>query len=211
MSGKKHGADSDDSACESIERARSGGGSRKNGLDVFAFARFGKSTQGSVAIQCFFRLLEGLPDQPTGEAGLVKWSARGEIGNAGRMHRKPLLHIQVQANPVLECQRCNALFVYPINMETVLQLVKSEADLDDDFASDQQDANYEEDQPEKVLGSQHFNLLEQVEDELILSVPYVSKHDVCVGQPVVAHESPQEIVVKRPSPFAVLEQLKNKD
>lgn len=66
-------------------------------------------------------------------------------------------------------------------------------------------------QPEKVVGSHHFDLLAQIEDELILSVPYVPKHDVCPGAQAKDSEASQEPVVKRPSPFAVLEQLKHKD
>ena len=41
------------------------------------------------------------------------------------------------------------------------------------------DKGFAPDQPEKVVGAHHFDLLAQIEDELILSVPYVPKHDVC--------------------------------
>jgi uncharacterized protein len=111
--------------------------------------------------------------------------------------------------------------VYPIDSEVLLQLVKSEADLDDDTSyGDQSDEDDEDGEgkgfvsnlPEKVVGSHHFDLLAQIEDELILSVPYVPKHDVCPGAQANAGEaSPEEPAVKRPSPFAVLEQLKHKD
>lgn len=178
-------------------------------FDVFAFARSGKSAQGSIDMKMLGRFVDGLPEQPLGEAGLVKWLARGEIGRSGLTHGKPLLHLRVQANPLLECQRCNALFAYPIDSEVVLQLVRFEAELDrDDLAVGGQDENPGGDQPEKVLGSHHFDLLDQVEDELILNVPYVPKHEICPGMQVPATEADQDPVVKRPSPFAVLEQLK---
>ena len=90
------------------------------------------------------------------------------------------------------CQRCNAPFAYLVDSQTLLHLVKSEDDLDDGFSAsgqgdgeDDEDDDGEEgqgfapDQPEKVVGSHHFDLLAQIEDELILSVPYVPKHDVC--------------------------------
>ena len=96
-----------------------------------------------------------------------------------------------QANPLVICQRCNAPFAYLVDSQTLLHLVKSEDDLDDGFSAsgqgdgeDDEDDDGEEgqgfapDQPEKV-GSHHFDLLAQIEDELILSVPYVPKHDVC--------------------------------
>ena len=108
--------------------------------------------------------------------------------------------------------------------QVLLQLVKSEADLDDGFTNgDYTDGHADEDdedeegngfvsnQPEKVVGSHHFDLLAQIEDELILSVPYVPKHEVCPGAQAKVSDALDEPAVKRPSPFAVLEQLKHKD
>ncbi|MDT4852781.1 Large ribosomal RNA subunit accumulation protein YceD [compost metagenome] len=194
-------------------------------IDAFAFARLGKEAQGSVPLVRFTRLVDGLPEQPAGEAGLVYWSVRGEEGKSGLLAGLPLLHLHVQANPVVVCQRCNVPFAYPVDSEVLLQLVKSEDDLDDGFASGEHSGGIEDEDdedeegkgfvsslPEKVVGSHHFDLLAQIEDELILSVPYVPKHDVCPGAQANAGEaSPEEPAVKRPSPFAVLEQLKHKD
>lgn len=205
-------------------------------IDAFAFARLGKQAQGTIALARLTRAVEGLPEQPLGDAGLVTWSVRGEEGKTGLLLGQPLLHLHVQANPVVICQRCNAPFAYPIDTEVLLQLVKSEDDLDDGFSVAEQGGGYsqggeagEEDEenaeesagevrnfasnlPEKVVGSHHFDLLAQVEDELILSIPYVPKHDVCPGAQAKAGEAPEEEpAVKRPSPFAVLEQLKHKD
>ena len=74
-------------------------------------------------------------------------------------------------------------------MKFFFAAVKSEADLDDDTLREQSDEDDEGEEgkgfvsnlPEKVVGSHHFDLLAQIEDELILSVPYVPKHDVCPG------------------------------
>ncbi|MCG7325183.1 DUF177 domain-containing protein [Achromobacter sp. ACRQX] len=192
-------------------------------IDAFAFARLGKSAQGSIALVRLARVVDGLPEQPLGEAGLVTWSVQGEEGKTGLLMGQPLLRLHVKANPVVVCQRCNAPFAYPVDSEVVLQLVKSEDDLDDDHSfADQGDDDDEDDEgvgrdsvaqlPEKVVGSHHFDLLAQIEDELILSIPYVPKHDVCPGAQAKASEAPEEEpAVKRPSPFAVLEQLKHKD
>ncbi|MGS1106040.1 YceD family protein [Achromobacter anxifer] len=181
----------------------------------------GKEAQGTIPLVRFTRAVDGLPEQPQGDAGLVTWSVRGEMGKSGLMLGRPLLHVHVQANPVLVCQRCNEPFVYPIDSEVLLQLVKSEADLDDGASYGESSGEDDEDEegngfvsnlPEKVVGSHHFDLLAQIEDELILSVPYVPKHDVCPGALAKVSEAPpEEPAVKRPSPFAVLEQLKHKD
>lgn len=196
-------------------------------IDAFAFAHSGKEAQGTIPLVRLTRAVDGLPEQPAGEAGLVTWSVRGEMGKAGLLQGQPLLRIHVRANPVVVCQRCNEPFAYPVDSEVLLQLVKSEADLDDGFTSGDHAAGFDDEdedgeagnagngfvsnQPEKVVGSHHFDLLAQIEDELILSVPYVPKHDVCPGAQAKDSEASQEPVVKRPSPFAVLEQLKHKD
>ncbi|MNX03113.1 hypothetical protein D3C86_326820 [compost metagenome] len=218
-------------AAKGVDGAASGAASENavadvKRIDAFAFARLGRQAQGSVALARLVRVVEGLPDQPQGEAGLVAWSVQGEEGKTGFLLGQPLLHLHVQANPVVICQRCNAPFVYPVDSEVLLQLVKSEDDLDDGYsAAEQGDGDDQDDEddegegrdsaphlPEKVVGSHHFDLLAQIEDELILSIPYVPKHDVCPGAQAKVSEVPQEEpAVKRPSPFAVLEQLKHKD
>lgn len=197
-------------------------------IDAFAFAHQGREAQGTIPLVRLTRAVDGLPEQPLGEAGLVTWSARGEMGKTGLVLGQPLLRIRVQANPIVVCQRCNTPFAYPVDSDVLLQLVKSEDDLDTgvaagDHAGGFGDEDDEDDEvgsngrslasnlPEKVVGSHHFDLLAQIEDELILSVPYVPKHDVCPGAQANDDEASQEPVVKRPSPFAVLEQLKHKD
>ncbi|MFD4839393.1 YceD family protein [Achromobacter sp. NPDC058515] len=193
-------------------------------IDAYAYARLGKQAQGTIALLRLARVVEGLPEQPLGEAGLVTWSVRGEEGKTGLLLGQPLLHLRVQANPVVVCQRCNVPFAYPVDSEVLLQLVKSEDDLDDGSSVAEQGDGYDDEDdegegrnsaphlPEKVVGSHRFDLLAQVEDELILSIPYVPKHDVCPGAQAKVSEAPEEgPAVKRPSPFAVLEQLKHKD
>jgi len=184
-------------------------------VDAFALARQGGSVQGTVPLVRLARAVQGLPEQPAGEAGLVWWSAQGEIGKGvartGVASGQPLLHLHVQANPVLVCQRCNAPFAYAIDSRTVLQLVESEDELDDDLSLDVQDPDLADSLPEKVVGSHRFDLLAQVEDELILSIPYVPRHPVCPGAQAEDGDASRAPAAGRPSPFAVLEQLKRKD
>jgi uncharacterized protein len=206
-------------------------------IDAFAFARQGKEASGTLAIGRLVRLLEELPQQPLsqqplsqqplpqqaeaedggnrgdnpagnpGEAsGLVTWSVQGRQDSAGQ----DFLRLHVKASPTLVCQRCLTPFVYPIDSESVMQLVLSADDLDSDVLGDEpDDEDFVADLPEKVIGSHRFDLLAQIEDELLLSIPYVPKHDVCPGarpEPEVEAETFQ----KPPSPFAVLEKLKQK-
>lgn len=184
-------------------------------VDVFALARQGGFLQGEVPLSHMTRAIEGLPAQPDGEAGLLRWSVRGEMGRgvvgSAIVSGRPLLRLHIEAHPVLICQRCSDPFVFDVDSSTVLQLVRSEDELDDDLSFDAQDPDVVDSLPEKVVGSHRFDLLAQVEDELILSIPYVPKHPVCSGAQAKDGDAQQASATQRPSPFAVLEQLKRKD
>lgn len=190
-------------------------------MDAIAMANHGGHARGEIPIVRLTRLVDGLPEQNTGEAGMVQWAVHGEQGkgtsrSGALIGGQPLLQLQVRATPILVCQRCNAPFEYPVDSTVVLQLVDSEEDLEDDLGDlDDQDEDIEAAAglPEKVVGSHRFDLLAQIEDELILSIPYVPRHDECPGQQAVSNEdeNADSFEVKRPSPFAVLEQLKRKN
>ena len=149
-------------------RAKGAGGKNNGGvdrIDAFAFARLGKEAQGTVPLVRLTRFTDGLPEQPAGAAGLVTWSVRGEQGKSGLLAGEPLLHLHVQANPLVICQRCNAPFAYLVDSQTLLHLVKSEDDLDDGFSASGQETarttktmtakrqGFAPDQPEKVVGA----------------------------------------------------------
>lgn len=200
-------------------------------IDAFDFVRQpGREAQGSVALEDMERLVEDLPIQDSD----AHWHAKSERGPLGQ----PLIRLTIDAEVVLECQRCLQDFTMPLHSEAVLHIVKTEAQLNvDDIVRESESESDDEsdedevvasDLPERVLGSARFNLLEQVEDELILCVPYVPRHDVC-PEPLVVPASVSEgldadgqeelndagEVVdgaerKRPSPFAALAQLKTR-
>lgn len=194
-------------------------------IDVFALAKSGGLVSGEMALARFLRLCAGLPEQD----GLAAWQVRGSIGpgtgKTGVISGQPLLHLHVRAGLLLDCQRCGQPFTFAVDAQSALQLVESETDLDDDLGvlQDDEDPFFEDEDgenedaaavpsvgyPEKVVGSRHFDLLAQIEDELILNVPYVPRHEVCPGAQASA-AAEQEPAERRPSPFAVLEQLKRK-
>jgi len=189
-------------------------------IDAFAFVRLGKQAEGSVPLARMLRAIEGLPRQPDGERGEVHWHVQGVLGGTGEY----LLKVRVQASPVLICQRCMEPFAFPIDAEATLHLVRRESDLDEDSVfsgrgeEDDEGEDMDEDgglgssaaAPEKVVGSHRFDVLSQVEDELILNIPYVPRHEVCPDTEGKTGEETSE-PVKRPSPFAVLEKLKQKN
>ena len=183
-------------------------------VDVFEFARRGQVIEGVFGVNRLERLLEDVPEQPFAELmvldqapqtpGVVRYILQGRRSKVGKLQ----LVAHIQALLVLECQRCLGDLNFAIDRQTVFELVVRESDLDQ---GDPEDT--ELDAPEKIMGSANFNLLDLLEDEMILEVPYVPRHETCpesVGgaesDAIVAHAPEAE----RPSPFAVLGQLKIK-
>ncbi|WP_397474355.1 YceD family protein [Pusillimonas sp.] len=149
-----------------------------------------RQVSGRRALSGFSRLIEGLPPQADSQ---VQWSLQGEGTTAGRR----FIEVRAHAEVTLECQRCLQPFVLPLRVENRLEVVRSPTELEDD------------DETERIVGSPKFDVLELIEDELILSLPSVPKHDVCTslpGGPEPADQPDEEAA--RPSPFAALEKLK---
>ena len=170
-------------------------------IDAIEFARRGQEMVGEFNVHRLRRLLEGLPAQP--ETSVVKYKLVGLKGQDGR----PRLSLRVQALVVLECQRCLGDLALEIDHDVTFEIVRQESELGkDDLEDDDPDA------PEKILGSPKFDVGELIEDELILEVPYVPKHESCVPESLVkeGEQADSPIAVEKVSPFAVLGQLKKK-
>lgn len=165
-------------------------------VDTYELTRVGHEVRGQAPIEQFERLIEDLPEQAD---TMVSWTVKGEMDSFGQR----FLHVHVKAVPMLECQRCMKPFEWPVDSQNRLQVVNSEAALEVDEAVDADP----DDVIERILGSQRLDVLALVEDEIILSLPYVPKHDVCtlLSEPL---EEETDSDQARPSPFAVLGQLK---
>jgi len=176
-------------------------------LDVFEFVRRQQVIRGRFSVHHLSRLLDGLPEQPVAgqadsevQAGVVSFEARG----LGESEGKSMLALSVHAMLMLECQRCLGPMQYLVDGKTVFEVVRSESELGSDDETD------EDDEPERIVGSRRFDLVALIEDELILGVPYIPRHEACPGQSEkIAATDPD--AVERPSPFAVLGKLKDQD
>lgn len=168
-------------------------------VDTFELTRLGLKVSGQTPLSSFERLIEDLPDQ---DDSLVEWSVQGEKDSFGQF----FVRLVVKAAPELECQRCLSSVKWPVNTSNRLHVVNTEAALESDSA---QDEGQSDDLVERIVGSRRLDVLALIEDEIILSLPYVPKHDVCPSTPEhLAHQGEPEVDEVRPSPFAVLGQLK---
>jgi uncharacterized protein len=160
-------------------------------IDAFDFCRVKESREGERSVAEFARLSEEVANT----TGSVHWSVQGGTHALGY----PMLHVSVQANVQLMCQRCLTPYTFEIESESVLVLAKNED------AADEMEEKMADEDVDVIVGSKTMNFIDLIEDEVLLEIPLSPRHEVCpdqVGQNVEAAAS-----VKKTSPFEV---LKNK-
>ncbi len=168
-------------------------------LDVTAFAKAAGELAGGWPLPALSRLAEGavIAALPAG-GGEVRWSARGELRPMRGGENQVWLHLQASARVPLECQRCLKAVEVPLAIERSFLFVHGED------AAAQLDADSEDD----VLAlTRALDLRELIEDELLLALPIVPRHEVCPEPLIVAAEA-DEPLAEKPNPFAALAALK---
>lgn len=162
-------------------------------LDVAFAAREGTSLHGEWPLAGFGRLMEA-----GGEAGpAVAWSA--VAGQRGRPGASPQasLRLVAQATVTRECQRC----LQPM----ALALAVDRRFL---FAADEASAaalDAETDEADVLVLTPRLDLHELVEDELLLALPIVPRHERCPEPlPMAAEPPPPAPAEAPPHPFAAL-------
>ena len=107
------------------------------------------------------------------------------------------LHLHAQASLALVCQRCLGPVETPLMAQRSFLFVAGEE------TAAQLDADSEDD----VLAlTRSLDLQELVEDELLLALPLVPRHELCPQPLPMEHgDAPDE---ERPNPFAALAALK---
>ena len=168
-------------------------------LNVETFARGAGKLAGEERLARFDRLLE--ETQGLGAETPVSYLVRGEVVREGEASEEVWLHLEVQVVLPLTCQRCLGPVDVPVSAERSFRFVATE-----ELAA----AQDEEAEEDVLVLCREFNLLELMEDELLMALPVVPKHEVC-PVPVKLQVADPDFVdepVEKPNPFAVLGQLK---
>jgi uncharacterized protein len=169
-------------------------------LDVAAFAKQGGDESGS----CALVELDRLCDEAHGEARpaaleRMEWHATGELRPQRGAEPQVWLHLEGQARLALVCQRC----LQPV--EAALQATRSFQFV----AGEEQAAAVDADSEDDVLAlTRTLDLIGLVEDELLLALPLVPRHEVC-PQPLKVRDD-GALFEERVHPFAALGGLKRK-
>ncbi|HJD44575.1 MAG TPA: DUF177 domain-containing protein [Candidatus Paenalcaligenes intestinipullorum] len=163
-------------------------------LDTLAFTRLGEQRAGELTVSQLSRATEGLPSQ---KDQVFTWSAQGRVDSTGRA----FIHLKIDGYMMLSCQRCMKPMQWPVQVDNHLEVVTTEAELD----LDEEDVEG----PDRILASTRFDLFELIEDEIILALPYVARHDECPSLPEgYPQEDEPDFTSDKPNPFAVLSKLK---
>lgn len=164
-------------------------------LDVAAFAKDAGSLEGDWPLASLERLAaSSLPDP---DAAPVRFTLTGEQRSAKGNEQQVWLHVTAGARVHLECQRCLQPLAVDVDAERSFLFVHGEE------TAAALDADAEDD----VLAlTRALDAQELVEDELLLALPLVPRHDVCPDPlPLAADDLPEDT---KPNPFAKLAALK---
>lgn len=170
-------------------------------LDVLAFASDGDELAGEWPGADLERLAEGqtLPQDALPSA--VRWRLQGQRLPVAGGEAEIWLHVQAGTRVWLTCQRCMQPYELDLAVDRRLRFVRDEAQ------AETLDAESEDD----VLALPRWlDARELVEDEMLLALPLVPRHELCPQPlPMSAEVSADEAVPDPPNPFAVLQSLKS--
>jgi uncharacterized protein len=172
-------------------------------LDVEVFAKHSETLEGAWPLAAMQRLHDCCHPQWSGaHLAAVRWLARGEPRTSITGEAQTWLHLAMQTELALVCQRCLGPVDTPLRFETTLRFVRGEE------AAAELDADSDED----VLAlTRALDLQALVEDELLLSLPLVPRHEGCsMSLPADDSQAAEAAQVDPASPFAALSVLKQR-
>ena len=139
-------------------------------LDVAALAEAQGTLEGHWPLTELPRLQQDALPWPDGRAPQVAWEAQGSRRAVTGGDPEIRLALQARATLRLTCQRCLQPMEQPLAVDARLRFVRDEA------TAEKLDDNDEED---VLVLPPALDLRELVEDELILALPLVPRHEHC--------------------------------
>ena len=133
----------------------------------------------------------------------IAWQMETHFENSPGSEPRQILDLTLKGRLHLVCQRCLQDCAVNLDEKRRFILVATEAEADD--------YPLEDEEQEPLVASQHFNLLETIEDEVLLSLPFIPKHPEGFCEPhatVFGLEDEDERSDERENPFKVLKNMK---
>jgi len=125
------------------------------------FAQAGQEVEGRIPVANMERLAGSL----YGESGDIRYRIRGSRDERGHFQ----LRLRVTGELVLQCQRCLGEMKHPLDLENILMLDapgEPVGEIEIDPAA-----------PDSIEASTQLDVLQLVEEEILLALPYAPRHD----------------------------------
>ena len=169
-------------------------------LDITALCDQDGRLDGHWPLIGMTRLLDSLYGQPTDEAR-VAWSASGSRRVMAGSGPAIWLQLRAEVSVMLQCQRCLQGLVQRLAVDRPFRFVRTEAE------ADALDETAEED---VLVLPPRLDVLALVEDELILALPLVPRHEGTCPSPLPVPIDTLSDEDETPHPFAALAALRGR-
>ncbi len=130
------------------------------------------------------------------------WEVQTQFEDSPSSEPHQILELALKGRLHLICQRCLQDCAIDLDEQRRFILVPTEAEAD----------NYpiEDEEQEPLVASQHFNLLETIEDEVLLSLPLIPKHPegFCEPHASTFGDEVEDSSETRENPFNILKNMK---
>jgi uncharacterized protein len=156
-------------------------------INSLEFARKSHAIHDTIAASQLMRVKERLAS----DVGSLDWSLVGGVLSGG----ESTLHFELKGTLAASCQRCLEPIQLDLNIKSKFILVKDESEIP---LKDE-----EIDDKDYLVASAEFDVIQLVEDEILLAIPYATKHDI---KDCPAKDRLSEL--KAPNPFASLKDFK---
>ena len=131
------------------------------------------------------------------------WEIRTHFEDSPGSEPRQILDMGLKGRLHLVCQRCLQDCAVDLAETRRFVLLASESEADD--------YPMEDEEQEPLVADQHFNLLETIEDEILLSLPLIPKHPDGFCEPhasTFGAEGGEESSEKPENPFNILKNMK---
>lgn len=167
-------------------------------LNIRSFCADGGQLSGAWPLSGMTRLDDSLFGSAAADAA-VSWSADGALLFAAAGDGEVWLHLKADVPVTLQCQRCLQAVQQPLQVDRRFRFVRTEEE------AERLDETAEED----VLAlGQRLNLHDLLEDELILALPLVPRHEADCPAPLPVPADDLDDEALAPNPFAALAALR---
>jgi uncharacterized protein len=145
-------------------------------VDLFRFCEEARAQDG----ECLVRDLPRLLAETADPSAPVRWQAAGRVeavaglyDDQGAPRRRRALYLAAQVQLGRDCDRCGQPMQVPMDVRARLEVFDTEAEADEAAMA------AADDEFDPIVGSRKFDLLAQVEEELLLELPAGVMHEVC--------------------------------